>query len=300
MSFDNSIAQKLQHLLAETDATQDLSEGDQVTLKINTAEEGYEYGLRPVFIRIPAQAAYAKTKLHVTICDGLKLIDYWKQHLGSNFMRVASHQGYSNETLGGHLAVNGGFSGDEGDLFSCQSEDSDLGGVEVGTAVCRSDALWVLSHVTLHPLFGLSGALLNSGFECLVGSARSRVVRDINPYPFNGHRPPPERLADFRRHALECCLSIRNAVEGRLFFISYLWDITPQPEYFPFSNAPIAKNLGFLASRDPAAIDAVALDLIGKTEDPGGALGASEFRQVLELAEAMGIGSAQAAVQRIS
>jgi len=300
MSFDNSIAQKLQHLVAETDATQDLSEGDQVTLKINTAEEGYEYGLRPVFVRIPAQSAFGKTKVPVTVCDGLKLIDYWKQNLGNNFMRIASRQGYSNETLGGQLAVNGGFSGDEGDLFSCQSADSDLGGVEVGTAVCRSDVLWVLSHVTLHPLFGLSGALLNSGLECLVGSSRSRVLRDIDPYPFNGNRPTPERLADFRRHALECCLSIRNAVEGRLFFINYLWDITPQPEYFPFSEAPIARNLGFLASRDPVAIDTVACNLIGESKDPGGALQASDFKQVLETAEAMGIGSTQPAVKRIS
>jgi hypothetical protein len=300
MSFDNSVSQKLRHLLAAIDATQDLTEGSQVVLKVNTAEEGYEYGLRPVFIRVPAQAVHEKTKSHVTVCDGLKLIDYWKQNLGNNFLRIASRQGYTNETLGGHFAVNGGFSGDEGDLFSCRSSESDLGGVEVGTAICRSDAMWVLSHVTLHPLFGISGALLNSGFECLTGRSRSRVLNDISPYTFNGTRPEPEKLAVFRRHALECCLSVKNAVEGRMFFINYLWDITPQPEYFPYSEQPIARNMGFLASRDPVAVDAVTYNLIYQDDDGNKSLRASEYNRVLETAERMGIGITQPTLKHIS
>ena len=89
-------------------------------------------------------------------------------------------------------------------------------------------------------------------------------------------------------------------MESRVFFINYLWDITPQPEYFPFSEQPIVGNMGFLASRDPVAIDTVALKLIREAADRGEALEALDFERVLETAETMGIGSTRPTVKRIS
>ena len=171
MSADNSVPQKLIRLLEVSGGLAGLSEGMRVALKINTPEEGYEYGLRPVFVRTVAELVNHATQMRPTICDGIKLVDYWrrtsgKRSAGKTFLIVAHKQGYANDTLGGNFVINGGFSGDEGNLYACDLPDSMIGGVEVGTAVCRSDALFVLSHVTLHPLFGLSGALLNGGFDC--------------------------------------------------------------------------------------------------------------------------------------
>jgi uncharacterized protein len=204
------------------------------------------------------------TETRPVICDGIKLADYWRKVRGTNFLRLASAQGYSNDTLGGDFVINGGFSGDEGDLFPCRLKDSELGGVEVGTAVCRSDALWVLTHVTFHPLFGLHGALFNAGFDCLVDRAKARLLKSINPYIFNGHKPPFTNLRDFQHRALESFLGVQASMESKMFFINYLWDITPQPEYYPYSEKPVIENMGFLASRDPVAIDKATLDLIGK------------------------------------
>ena len=204
MAFDNTVTHKLHHLIDASGAAADLLEGMRLALKVNTAEEGYEYGLRPSLVRAVAEKVNAATKTRPVICDGLKLVDYWNKSKGNLFMKVASGRGYSNETLGGHFVINGGFSGDEGDLFPCEIYNSELGGVEVGTAVCRSDGLWVLSHVTLHPLFGVSGALLNGGFDCLVGRAKTRVLRGLSPYPFNGQKPhaqtdSPHPIGDFPR-----------------------------------------------------------------------------------------------------
>jgi uncharacterized Fe-S center protein len=300
MSFDNSVSHKLGNLIDASGAVADLSEGMRLALKVNTAEEGYEYGLRPSLLRVVAEMVNAATDTRPVVCDGLKLVDYWKKSKGNLFMKVASDRGYSNETLGGHFVINGGFSGDEGDLFPCELPNSELGGVEVGTAVCRSDALWVLSHVTLHPLFGLSGALLNGGFECLVARAKTRVLQGVNPYPFNGQKTPRQDLRAFRRRALESLSGVINSVEGKVFYVNYLWDITPQPEYFPYSHGPIVGNLGFLASSDPVALDGATFELLKQERAGLEKSVADDFPELVREAEALELGCSDWTLKQLS
>jgi uncharacterized Fe-S center protein len=300
-SFDNTARHKLRRLIDTSGAAAELSKGMRVALKINTAEEGYDYGLRPEFIRVVADAVTTATQTRPVVCDGLKLIDYWKKAWGNNFMKLASSQGLSTETLGGHFVINGGFSGDEGDSFGCNLPDSELGGVEVGTAVCRSDALWVLSHVTLHPLVGLNGALFNGGFDCLIGRARTRLLKSINPYIFNGQRPPDADLRAFQRWALESHLGVKAAVQDKIFFINYLWDMTPQPEFYPFSDNPLMANQGFLAARDPVALDSATLDIIqseGRFQVQ--AVTGVDVAAVLEEAGRIGAGETAYTLKRLS
>jgi len=313
MSAENSVPHKLTRLLQESGGLEGLSEGMRVSLKINTSEDGYEYGLRPVFFRTVAEIVNRVTKVRPTICDGIKLVDYWRRaagkrsSAGKTFLEVARKQGYGNDTLGGNFVINGGFSGDEGNLYSADLDDSVVGGVEVGTAVCRSDTLFVLSHVTLHPLFGMSGALLNGGFDCLIGREKTRILKGINPYLFNGSSPPGTELLEFQRRALECLLSVRKSVEDLVFYVNYLWDVTPQPEYFPYSQTPVVENLGFLASPDPVALDAASFSLLrerweakANQQDLPGFTSNLDFLRVLQVAELLGMGRASFSVRELS
>ena len=299
MFFDNSVAHKVLRLVETAVATRSLSEGMRVALKINTSEEGYEYGLRPSFIRTLADVALKATKTRPVVCDGQRLVDFWKRAGGNAFLEVASRTGYSSETLGGHFVINGGFSGNEGDLFPC-GEDSDLGGVEVGTAICRSDALWVVSHVTLNPLFGVSGALYNGGFDCLSARAKTRVLAGMNPYMFNGQRPSTEDLRSFRQRALESHMAVRAAMEENIFYINFLWDVTPQPEYYPFSETPLLENLGFMASHDPVALDAATFALIKERVPANPIVAETAFDEVIKDAERMGLGTKGENLNRLS
>jgi uncharacterized Fe-S center protein len=290
MLFDNTVAHKIRRLAEATEATRHCSEGMRVALKVNAAEDGYVYGLRPGFIRVLSDLAKEATQQRPVVCDGQRLADYWKRTRGNAFKEVASLAGYDGETLHGHFTINGGFSGDEGELFPC-GVNSELGGVEVGTAVCRCDALWVLSHVTLHPLFGMSGALFNGGFDCLSGRARTRVLEGLNPYPFNGQQAASEERKAFRNRALETHCAVRTAMEGRVYYINYIWDVTPQPEYYPFSETPIIENLGFAASHDPVALDAATYALIREHAPEAAWFEDMAFEEILELAEGLGLGS---------
>jgi uncharacterized Fe-S center protein len=252
-------------------------------------------------MRVVAESVFEATQTRPVVCDGLKLIDYWKKARGNNFMKLTSSQGLSNETVGGHFVINGGFSGDEGDSFPCNLPNSELGGVEVGTAVCRSDALWVLSHVTLHPLVGLNGALLNGGFDCLIGRARTRLLKSVNPYIFNGQKPPDAELRAFQRRALESHLGVKAAVQNKVFFINYLWDVTPQPEFYPFSDNPLVANQGFLASHDPVALDSATFDII-QSEGRFQVQTATgvDFADVLQEAGRIGAGESAYTLRRLS
>jgi uncharacterized Fe-S center protein len=298
MSFDNSVTHKLRRLVGDSGAAAALSRGMRVALKVNTSEDGYDYGLRPPLVRALATAIDEATGHKPTVCDGLKLVDYWRGK-GHAFLHVARTKGYANDTVGGSFVINGGFSGDEGNLYSCGRTDASLGGVEVGAAVCRSDALWVFSHVTLHPLFGLAGALWNGGFECLIGREKTRVLDGVDAYAFDGSTPPAELLQRVRRRALESHLGVKASVEGRVTYVSALWDVTPHPEYYPFSDGPVVENLGFLASRDPVALDAATCVAL-EAASARGRGAAREFQDVLLAAESLGLGSAQPKIQRLS
>jgi hypothetical protein len=298
MSFENSMEHKLLKLLAQTKAIENLSVGMKVAVKINAAEMGYEYGLRPGFIRVIADQIKKKTQKIPAVCDGHRLIDYWNRTMGSNFLQVASNRGYSSDILGGDFVINGGYSGDEGDLFSCGTQ-SELGGVEIGTVVCRSDTLWVISHVTFHPLFGMSGALLNGGFECLSCRAKTRILNGLSPYQFNGQLPAIENLKTFRQRAIECNRAIGNALENQVFYVNILWDVTPQPEYYPYSNTPVMENQGFLASYNPVALDSATFSII-EDHIQGSEKIDPDFRQVINLAQDLGIGQSEHTMVRLS
>ncbi len=302
MSAENSIVQKLRRLVEGSGASSIFDEGMRVALKINTAEEGYEYGLRPVFLRTVAETVQQCTSQSVILCDGLKFIDYRGRLKGNAFQNTATVKGYTDATLNGNFVINGGFSGDEGNSYTIRLADSMLGGVEVGTAICRTDALLVLSHITLHPLFGLSGALLNGGFQSLICKERIRILDGLNPYIFNGAPPAKEQLERFQRRALEGHLGVRESMEGKVFYINFMWDITPEPEYYPYSNAPLAPNLGFLASSDPVALDAATYSILCniREQDPVESLTAVNFPRLLAEASDIGLGSLDYTIGRAS
>lgn len=109
-----------------------------------------------------------------------------------------------------------------------------------------------------------------------------------------------ERVAEF-------CWAVMKEKRGKIGFMSFLMDVTPDCDCFSKSDTPIVNDIGILASQDPVAIDQAAVDLVN--QQPGrrdSALkknhraGADKFRGVnphidytiqLAYAEELGVGS---------
>jgi len=66
-----------------------------------------------------------------------------------------------------------------------------------------------------------------------------------------------ERVAEF-------CWAVMKAKKGRIGFMSFLMDITPDCDCYGKSDAPIVDDIGILASQDPVAIDQAAIDLVNR------------------------------------
>lgn len=55
-----------------------------------------------------------------------------------------------------------------------------------------------------------------------------------------------------------------KAHEGRIGYMNFLLNITPDCDCVPWSDAPIVPDIGFLASTDPVALDQASFDLVNK------------------------------------
>jgi uncharacterized Fe-S center protein len=93
---------------------------------------------------------------------------------GFDWINTALILGYSSgETFDSQLMLAGGYTNEEGKFY--QAEGRRLGGVELGSLLTDTGNVVVLSHVTGHPLLGLSGAVYNLGVGMLTGSGKLRV-----------------------------------------------------------------------------------------------------------------------------
>jgi len=72
-------------------------------------------------------------------------------------------------------------------------------------------------------------------------------------------RPFLERLCEYALGAV-------HGKPGRVGYINFLQNITPDCDCVPWSDAPIVPDIGILASTDPVAIDHASLDLVNSEQ----------------------------------
>jgi len=60
----------------------------------------------------------------------------------------------------------------------------------------------------------------------------------------------------------EVAHAIVEAKGGKVLFLNFLLDVTPDCDCVPWSDHPVVPDIGLLASRDPVAIDAASADLV--------------------------------------
>ena len=68
--------------------------------------------------------------------------------------------------------------------------------------------------------------------------------------------------ARFQKKMVEYTVGVLKDKEDRAFYLNFVTKVTPQCDCYGYSDVPLVKDLGILASRDPVAIDQAAVDLV--------------------------------------
>lgn len=72
-----------------------------------------------------------------------------------------------------------------------------------------------------------------------------------------------EQTRDMQEKMAEhACGALKGHLPDRAFFLSFITQVSPLCDCYPFSGAPIVPDIGVLASRDPVALDQASVDLV--------------------------------------
>jgi uncharacterized protein len=127
--------------------------------------------------------------------------------------------------------------------------------------------------------------------------------------PDSSIRLDQEALGPFMERMVEYAYGAVKNKQGKVGYINFLMDITPDCDCEAFSDTPIVPDVGILASNDPVAIDTASYDLVnqqigleGTILDHHNQKGKDKFRGVweevdgriqLSYAEDIGLGTTQ-------
>ncbi len=82
--------------------------------------------------------------------------------------------------------------------------------------------------------------------------------------------PPPDATDKMQKRLGEASLGPIKALNGRIGYINWVYDLTPGCDCFNFSGERFVEDIGILAGRDPVAIDSATIDLINGRMKPDG------------------------------
>lgn len=143
-----------------------------LAIKFNLSEVGYGHYLPPViFTSLFDKARERGVKPILT--DGCSVFKGSRSD-GYNWTESALLIGFSSgESFHNQLMQTGGYTNEEGNFWPADGKN--LAGIDIGSLLTDINNLVVVSHVTAHPLLGLSGALANLGLGFLTASGRLRL-----------------------------------------------------------------------------------------------------------------------------
>ena len=110
----------------------------------------------------------------------------------------------------------------------------------------------------------------------------------------------------FLENMVEYTMGVLKGKEDKSLFINFITDVSPACDCYPMNDAPIVRDIGIVASKDPIAIDQASVDLVNQEQalpesclTTNTAPGEDKFRGVypkvdwaiqLDYAESLGLG----------
>ncbi|MDY6903438.1 MAG: DUF362 domain-containing protein [Thermodesulfobacteriota bacterium] len=119
----------------------------------------------------------------------------------------------------------------------------------------------------------------------------------------------------FLENMVEYTLGVIKGKEKKTLYVNFITDVSPACDCVPYNDAPMVRDIGILASKDPVAIDQACVDMVNRehalpnsclkeNREPGGDKFKSVYPHVdweiqLEYAEALGLGTRDYAIEKI-
>lgn len=143
-----------------------------LAIKFNLSEIGYGHYLPPVIFTTLFEKARAQGVKPI-MTDGCGIFK-GSRFDGYTWTDSALLLGFSSgESFHNQLMQSGGYTNEEGNFWP--ADGNHLAGIDIGSMLTDINNLLVVSHITAHPLLGLSGAMANLGLGFLTASGRLRL-----------------------------------------------------------------------------------------------------------------------------
>jgi uncharacterized Fe-S center protein len=143
-----------------------------LAVKFNLSEIGYGHCLPPVIF----STLFEKTRAQGTttlLTDGVSLFK-GSRYDGYSWTDGALLQGFSSgEVFQQQLLPSAGYTQEEGNFWPADGKH--LAGIDIGSMLTDVANLVVVSHVTAHPLLGMSGAVANLGMGFLTRTGKLKL-----------------------------------------------------------------------------------------------------------------------------
>lgn len=254
--------EKIEQLLDAAGFASLFEPGEAVAIKAHFGERGNTTHLRPEVLRRVVKKVRSQGGLPFVTDTNARTSESRSEALGH--LALASEHGFTADTLGAPVIIADGLRGHDG---------VKLGGLAtpIASAIAHAPTLVVVSHVTMHPDVGFTGALHQLGLGALTREAKLACVESPERVAVGaGVSERSSEPSTLVQQIGETMTALHAAKAGRILYCNVLLDITPDPDGAGWSDAAVLPDVGLLVSKDPVGIDQATADFLNmQTGIPG-------------------------------
>ena len=139
----------------------------------------------------------------------------------------------------------------------------------LGKHIVNYDSMLVLAHFKGHPMGGYGGALKQLSIGCASSKGKALI---------HSAGKTDDRFETWKQHAsstafpeamADAACSVHEHFKGNIAYINVMKNLSVDCDCCAVAEDPCMKDIGILATLDPAAIDQACIDLVINSDDPG-------------------------------
>jgi uncharacterized Fe-S center protein len=249
-------------------------EGDLTAIKLHFGERGNDGFISPVLVRPVVDKVKA--------CGGRPFLTdtntlySGSRHNSVDHLVTALEHGFDYAVTGAPIIISDGLRSEH--VREARIAKKHFSSVKLAGDIVSADSMVVMTHFKAHEMAGFGGAIKNlaMGGATAAGKRQQHALKmsvDADPCVGCGECMTvcqekaiglewETEIVPFMERMTEYAYGVAKSLDGRIGYINFLTNITPDCDCCSWSDAPIVPDIGFLASTDPVALDQASHDLV--------------------------------------